>query len=84
MNDTSLKIDKLLHEKIMQRTGEERLIMSSSMFDVSKEIVISSIKEQNPNISKSELNTKLFIRLYSADFENKIIKKITDYLKNIS
>ncbi|TET54046.1 MAG: hypothetical protein E3J54_02895 [Actinobacteria bacterium] len=81
MKDTAPKINHLLYELFREKSGEERLIMGCSMFDTSKKIVISSIKQNNPDIGDSELKIKLFNRLYGRDFTQKDYQKITKHLK---
>jgi hypothetical protein len=76
MNDTQPEMAKLYHQLLMAKTGEERLIMGCSMFDFAKSIVISSIKNDNPRLSPSEIRQELFKRFYQNDFTALQTKKI--------
>lgn len=81
MKDTSIKIEKLFHKLYRNRSGEERLIMGCSMFDTSKQIVISSIKHKKPNINKRDLRIGIFNQFYGRDFNIQVKQKIKDHLK---
>jgi hypothetical protein len=76
MNDTQPKMAKLYHQLLMAKTGEERLLMGCSMFDFAKLIVLSSIKNENPGISPSEIRQELFKRFYQNDFTASQTQKI--------
>lgn len=84
MKDTSIKTENLLHELYKSKSGEERLTMGCSMFDFSKEIVISSIKNKNPDISNKDLKIEIFNRFYQNDFDPSTLKKIENHLRNYS
>lgn len=76
MTDTQPEMAKLYHQLLMAKTGEERLMMGCSMFDFAKSIVISSIKNNHPGISPSDLRKELFKRFYQTDFTAVQIEKI--------
>ncbi len=38
MNDTSLEIQRMMREMLMKRSGEERFIMGTLMFNAAREI----------------------------------------------
>ena len=60
MNDTSPEIQKLVFQKIMERSGEERFIMGALMFDAAREIILASFPKDLP---EAELKSKI-IRTY--------------------
>ncbi len=68
MNDTSEAMEKRYRALLMERSGEERLKMGCSMFDAAKEIVRSSILNENPGLTARELKEKIFLRFYGLDF----------------
>jgi len=80
MKDTAPEIDDILHDLFRSKTGEERLLMGCSMFDFSKEIVISSIKQKRPTINHKDLKIEVFNRLYASDFDEETFQKIQKYL----
>ena len=75
-SDTHLKSELLYHELLLKKSNEERLIMGCSMFGTAKEIVKSSILNENPNISKEKLRIEIFIRFYGNEVN---YKSLFDY-----
>jgi hypothetical protein len=43
MNDTSPEVEKLVREMAMARSGEERLLAGSAMFDAARDMVTASL-----------------------------------------
>jgi hypothetical protein len=80
MNDTDPRMEKKMMEMMMSRTASERFEMGCSMFDFAKEIVVSSIKQKNPGISRQELRKEIFLRFYGDDFSPEQREKIIDHL----
>jgi len=66
MNDTTPEIEKKFHEMMMARTGAERLIMGSAMFDLARKIVLASLPKDLP---EEELKRRLFERIYGQPLE---------------
>lgn len=83
MDDTSPEIKKKMIEMIQQKTPEERAKMGCSMYQTSRTLVIRYIKENNPNISPSELRQEIFLKFYRNDFSQEQIEKILQHLKNL-
>ncbi len=81
MKDTSPHIEQKFREMLMARSSEERMMMGFSMFDTAKKIVISSIKNEDPDISLEKLREKIFLRFYGSDFSEFEKEKILAYLK---
>jgi len=67
MNDTPPEIEKKIHEMMMARSGAERLIMGSSMFDAARSIVLASLPKDLPD---EELKRRLFERIYGHPLES--------------
>ena len=67
MNDTPPEIEKRIHEMMMARSGAERLIMGSSMFDAARRIVLASLPK---DLSDEELKRRLFERIYGQPLES--------------
>ncbi|MEO6846258.1 MAG: hypothetical protein ABI443_02820 [Chthoniobacterales bacterium] len=61
MTDTSPEIEKLVRDRLMARSGEERLLMGSQMFDSACDIVRASFPS---GLSALEKKQRLFVRLY--------------------
>ena len=66
MNDTSPEIERMVRNKIMARSGEERFIMGAEMFDSSREMVKASLPK---NLSETEMRRLLFKRIYGKELE---------------
>jgi len=66
MTDTRPEIDRIMHDKIMERSGEERFIMGAQMFDAACEMVKASLP---PGLSEAEQRRQLFKRLYGKEIE---------------
>ena len=84
VNDTDPKITLKLKEMMQKKTEQERLIFGCSMFDFSKQLVMSSILQKKPHLSAGLLRRELFLRFYGNDFnsdqQEKIVKQLTDNL----
>lgn len=66
MNDTTPEIAEKVHEMMMARTGAERLIMGSAMFDLARKIILASLPR---DLSEEELKRRLFERIYGQPLE---------------
>ena len=67
MNDTPLEIEERVREMMMARSGAERLIMGSSMFDAARRVVLASLPK---DLSEAELKRRLFERIYGEPLEH--------------
>src|SRR5258706_14064178 len=65
MNDTTPEVERLVREKIMARSGEERVVMGARMFDAAREMICASFP---PDLPKAEMKRRLFERLYGETF----------------
>ena len=68
MNDTHPEMAVRFRELMMSRTGQERLLMGCSMYDTAKEIVRSSIYNNNPGITEADMRREVFLRFYGQEF----------------
>lgn len=73
MTDTKPDIEKILVNMMRQKTGEERLKMGCSMFDMAKKIVMASIQSHG---NDKEMRQKIFLRFYQDSFGKKTIDRI--------
>lgn len=72
MIDTTPEAQKILHERYMQMTGEQRMLIGMQMFESAREIVISSLPK---NISEQEKRYLLCKRFY-GDLADKAFPKM--------
>lgn len=63
MTDTSPEIERLMREKIMARSAEERLIMGARMFEAAVTMIHASLPLELP---ETERKRRLFERLYGC------------------
>jgi hypothetical protein len=64
MTDTPPEIERMLRDKLMARSGEERFIMGAQMFDSAREMVKASLPK---DLSEAEQRRRLFKRVYGKD-----------------
>ena len=76
MNDTSPATEERYRAQLMQRTGEERLIMGCAMRDAARALIEASFLEQDPSTSIATLRKGLFLRLYGHEFDAETRSKI--------
>lgn len=82
MNDTSPAMEEKVREIIRSKTPIERLKMGCSMYETSRYLIVRSILEKNPAISKNDLRKEVFLRFYSDDFPLEECAKIANYLQS--
>ena len=63
MNDTAPEVARLVRQKLMERSGEERFLMGVRMFDAAREMVLASLPSGLP---PADLKRQLFRRLYGV------------------
>jgi hypothetical protein len=68
MNDTTPEIAALYRNLIMNKSGEERLLMGCSMYDAARQIVRSAIYNDRPGITEKEIKKEIFLRFYGREF----------------
>ena len=76
MKDTSPEMEEKVREIIRRKTPQERLEMASSMFALSRQLVIQAILRENPDISDSALRLEFFVKFYGQDYTEEELQKI--------
>ena len=66
MNDTDPEIEQLVRQRLLERSGEERLIMGSRMFDLAKAMILASFP---PDLTPLEIKERLCERLYGNEID---------------
>ncbi len=64
MNDTSPEIAELVRQKLMARSGAERFVMGSRMFDAARTVVIASLPKE---LAPDQMKRELFRRIYGLE-----------------
>lgn len=66
MNDTSPEIARMVREKLMALSGEERLMMGVRASQAAREIMLASFP---PGLSEIEIKRRLCERLYGDEVD---------------
>jgi len=61
MNDTTPEVERLMRQKLMALSGEERFIRGALMFDAAREMVLASFGSE---VRGMALKQKLYERIY--------------------
>lgn len=77
MKDTSDEMRTIYRSMLMQRSGAERMIMGSRMFDAARTMVIASLPS---GLSPREIRIALLERLYGNDFSPEVLRNIREAL----
>jgi hypothetical protein len=64
MNDTTPNIAAIVRERLLARSGAERVLMGSRMFDVARAIALASFP---PGLSEIETKRRLCERFYGNE-----------------
>jgi hypothetical protein len=64
MTDTPPEIERMVRDKLMARSGEERLAMGAQMFESARAMVNASLP---PGLSETERRRELFRRIYGKE-----------------
>ena len=80
MNDTAPDIESRFNRMMMKKSGQERMKMGFSMFEMARRQVEASIKAKNPNADSQDVRKEIFLRFYGHEFSHeeqvKILKRI--------
>ena len=68
MTDTPPKIERIMRDKLMALSGEDRFVMGAQMFDSAREMIKASLPR---GLSESEQRKQLFKRLYGKELDLK-------------
>ena len=66
MNDTSPEIAALVRRRLLERSGAERVLMGSRMFDVAKTMILASFPD---GLTELEIKARLCERLYGDEVD---------------
>ena len=66
MNDTDPQIAEIVRRRLLERSGAERVLMGSQMFDVAKAMVLASFPD---GLDEIEIKARLCERLYGDEID---------------
>jgi hypothetical protein len=64
MKDTSPEMESRFNEMMMKKSGEERLKMGFSMFDMARRQIVASVKMNKPDADIKDIRREIFLRFY--------------------
>ena len=76
MNDTAPEIEAIFEQMMMNKSGQERLQMGFSMFNMARRQVTAAIRKNKPDADAIEIRREIFLRFYGNDFSQEEQKKI--------
>ena len=82
--DTPPEIDDRYRAMLMQRTGEERLIMGCAMRDTARALVEASIKGQDSQATVEAIRKGIFLRFYGHEFDPETRAKILAAIESVA
>ncbi len=77
MDDTPEDFKSLFRKKLMERSGEDRVMMGDSMFVAAREIALASLSD---TAGAAEQRYRLFLRFYGNDFAPEQKQRIKNIL----
>jgi hypothetical protein len=80
MDDTSQEVNARFREMLMKKSGQERLQMGFSMYDLARDQVIASLQAKGSEDGR-KMREEIFLRFYRQDFPQHVREKIVTYLK---
>ena len=77
MNDTDPHVAELVRQRLLERSGLERLMMASGMFDAAKAMVLASFPD---GLTEIEIKRRLCERLYGDEVD---VDAFVEHLKSL-
>ena len=72
MNDTDPEIEQLVRRRLLERSGEDRVMMGSQMFDLAKAMILASFP---PDLTPLEIKERLCERLYGDEIDMEAFRR---------
>lgn len=83
MNDTSPSVEDIFLKMMMKKSGQERMMMGFSMFEMARRQVVASVKMNNPDADVKDIRRGIFLRFYGQDFSPEEREKILSKLDTV-
>ena len=77
MDDISPQIAELVRQRILERSGAERMMMASGMFETAKAMVLASLP---PGLTEIEIKGLLVERFYGSEVD---AQAFVEHLKSL-
>jgi hypothetical protein len=76
MNDTNPEIESRFIKMMMRKSGQERLKMGFSMFDMARRQIMASVEMNKPDADVKHIRKEIFLRFYGEEFSKKERERI--------
>lgn len=80
MKDTSPQVEIHFIEMLMKKSGEERMRLGFSMFEMVRKQVIASINTDKPEANIREIRKGIFLHFYGQDFSTEEQRRILEHI----
>jgi Holliday junction resolvase len=77
MNDTNPEVAALVRQKLLERSGAERIMMASGMFEAAKAMVLASFPA---GLTEIEVKRRLVERIYGEEVD---VEGFVEHLKSL-
>jgi hypothetical protein len=77
MNDTDPHVAEVVRQRLLERSGLERIMMASGMFDAAKAMVLASFPD---GLTEIEIKRRLCERLYGDEVD---VDAFVEHLKSL-
>jgi len=81
MNDTPPEVQDRVLAMLAERTPEERLLMTCSMYDAGIALLKAGILHEQPDITPAQMRGEIFMRLYGDCFSEEEARRIVRHLE---
>ena len=71
MNDTDPEIEQLVRQRMLERSGAERMMMGSRMFEAAKAMILASFPK---DLDPLEIKVRLCERLYGDEVDTESLR----------
>jgi hypothetical protein len=77
MNDTSPQVAKLVRQRLLERSGTERIMMASGMFEAAKAMALASFPA---GLTEIEIKGRLIERIYGEEVD---VQGFVEHLRSL-
>jgi len=77
MNDTNPEVAALVRQKLLERSGAERIMMASGMFEAAKAMIVASFPA---GLSDIEVKRRLVERIYGEEVD---VEGFVEHLRSL-
>lgn len=77
MNDTNPEVAALVRQKLLERSGAERIMMASGMFEAAKAMILASFPA---GLTEIEVKRRLVERIYGEEVD---VEGFVEHLRSL-